>query len=91
MTVKKTELESGMVVKIEITTMTSFKSDVIELTIEKVDNMFENPLEFTGFDEKGRKFRAYLDKNKLECVDDQKDGYVGCIGSIVNIWEPIAE
>lgn len=88
MTVKKSNLESGMVVKVELTTMTSFKSDVMELEIENVDHMFDDPLEFTAKDEKGRKFRAYLDKNKLECTDDLKNGFVGCIGTIVNIWEP---
>ena len=88
MTVEKSELESGMSVNVEVTTMTSFKSDVFELTIERVDQMFEKPLEFTAKDEKGRKFRAYLDKNKLECTDDLKNGFVGCIGTIVDIWEP---
>lgn len=87
MTIKKSNLESGMVVNVEVSTLTSFKSDVFELEIEKVDQMFEKPLEFTAKDKKGRKFRAYLDKNKLECTDDLKNGFVGCIGSIVDIWE----
>jgi len=86
--IDKNELESGMVVKVELTTMTSFKSDVMELEIDWIDEMFEKPLEFTAKDEKGRKFRAYLDKNKLECTDDLKNGFVGCIGTIVNMWEP---
>jgi len=86
--IDKNELESGMVVKVELTTMTSFKSDVMELEIDWIDEMFEKPLEFTAKDEKGRKFRAYLDKNKLECTDDLKNGFVGCIGTIVDMWEP---
>lgn len=89
--IPKNELESGMVVKVEVSTMTSFKSDVYELEIERVDQMFDEPLEFTAKDEKGRKFRAYLDKNKLECTDDGKNGFVGCIGSIIDIFEPINE
>ena len=88
MTVKKSNLESGMVVNVEVSTLTSFKSDVFELEIENVDQMFDDPLEFTAKDKKGRKFRAYLDKNKLECTDDLKNGFVGCIGTIVDIWEP---
>lgn len=91
MTVKKSNLESGIVVNVEVSTLTSFKSDVFELEIENVDQMFDDPLEFTAKDKKGRKFRAYLDKNKLECVQNENNEFVGCVGSIIDIFEPFEE
>ena len=76
-----------MVVNVEVQSAFGYEVNEHSLEIDWIDQMFDSPLEFTGYDSNGQKFRAYLDKNKLELVKNEDDDFVGCIGSITNITE----
>lgn len=90
MTLSKDEISEGMNVLIETQReldIFSQKTHTIELTVDTVDTMFEEPLEFTGYDNSDRKYKVYLDKNKISLLQDESGEFQGAIGTVTNISE----
>lgn len=93
MTIPKEELAKHEKIVVEYGSAFGYGSETVELTEIRdiTENISGNPLEITGLDENGEKYRIYLDKNKVELVQDENNEFVGCIGTVMDIFEPLEE
>lgn len=91
MTLKKSKIPEKDAIVVEYGSSFEFGSSCVELEeIEDESPSFEEKtIEVTGYNTNGEKFRIYLDKNKIELVQDRNGDFQGCIGSVLDIYEPL--